>query len=184
VTDLLAGAAFRALFDAYEHTAFRLETRERYVDDEEREPLRKFLAGEPPDDAWFADWVADIRAAVAEGKRVERVRVVNEPHSDYTQFGLDLARLNVTGAGEDIRYLSRPKAQELGLPDEDFWLFDSARVAILRFADDDRLLGVEVVDDPAVVVARCQWRDAAWHHAISWRTYRSGMTGADVELPA
>lgn len=172
---LAPGRAFRALFDSYEHTAFRLETRERYVEDEEQEPLRRFLADEPADDTWFADWVSDIQAAVAAGKRVERVRVVSEPHSDYTRFGLDLARLNV-GAGEDIHYLPRPRAVELGLPGEDFWLFDSARVAILRFADDDRLAGVDVLDDPAAVVQRCRWRDAAWHHAMPWRDYRSAAT--------
>ncbi|SDU25798.1 DUF6879 family protein [Jiangella alkaliphila] len=171
MTELLAGAAFRDLFDRYEHTAFRLETREQYVEDEEKEPLRKFLASEPAADAWFADWVEDIRAATAAGKRVERVRVVGEPFSDYTLFGMDLARLNV-GAGEDIRYLTRDRANELSLPNEDFWLFDSRTLAILRFADDDRLLGVEVVDDPAQVVLRCQWRDLAWHHAIRWQDFR------------
>ena len=37
-----------------------------------------------------------------------RVRVVSEPHDDYTRFLLDLARINVA-AGEDIRYLpARP----------------------------------------------------------------------------
>ncbi|MBB5788757.1 DUF6879 family protein [Jiangella mangrovi] len=165
MTELLAGAAFRELFDRYEHTAFRLETRERYVDDEEQEPLRKFLAAEPADDTWFLDWVEDIEAATAAGKRIERVRVVNEPFSDYTRFGLDLARLNVS-AGEDIRYLPRPVASDLALPDEDFWIFDSKTLAVLRFADDDRLQGVEVIDDPAQVLLRCQWRDAAWHYAI------------------
>jgi hypothetical protein len=171
VTDLLDGEAFRRLFDTYAHTAFRLETREQYVVDEEQEPLRRFLAEEPADDAWMEDWLVDIRAAIAAGKRVERVRVVNEPHSDYTRFGLDLARLTV-GAGEDIRYLPRSRAQHLTLPDEDFWLFDSERVVVLRFDDDDHLLGVQVLDDPAEVVRRCQWRDAAWHHAVAWSDYR------------
>lgn len=171
MTELLAGAAFRELFDRYEHSAFRLETRERYVEDEEQEPLRKFLVGEPADDAWFADWVEDIQAATAAGKRVERVRVVNELFSDYTRFGLDLARLNV-GAGEDIRYLPRHLANDLSLPSEDFWIFDSRVLAVLRFADDDRLLGVEVVHDPAQVLLRCQWRDVAWHYAIPWQDFR------------
>lgn len=171
MTDLLDGEAFRQLFDSYAHTAFRLETRERYVVDKEQEPLRKFLAGEPANDAWMEDWLADIRAATTDGKRVERVRVVNEPHSDYTRFGLDLAQLTV-GAGEDIRYLPRTRAHELALPDEDYWLFDSGHVAVLRFDGSDRLLGVQVLDDPAEVVRRCQWRDAAWHHATTWRDYR------------
>ena len=101
---------------------------------------------------------------------MERVRVVREPHSDYTRFGMDLAsRLNVP-SGEDIRYLPRRRADELDLPGEDFWLFDSCRVAVLHF-DGDVLLGAELVTDPAVVVRRCYWRDVAWHYAVPLDQY-------------
>ena len=80
----------------FEHTAFRLETRERYADDEEQEPLRRFLAGEPADDGWFMDWYEAIQALTADGRRMERVRVVTEPASDYTRFGIDLARVSMS----------------------------------------------------------------------------------------
>jgi hypothetical protein len=56
--NLLGAEEFRRLCEAFERTAFRLETRDRYAD--EREPLRRFLAGEPPDDAWFMDWYEAI----------------------------------------------------------------------------------------------------------------------------
>jgi hypothetical protein len=164
VTDLLTGEEFRRLCETFRHTAFRLETHDCYVDEEEQEPLRRFLAGEPPDDSWFMDWYEDVVQLVAEGRRMERVRVVSEPHSDYTRFGLDLAqRLNVP-SGEDIRYLPRHKANELGLPDEDFWLLDSSRVLRLHF-DGDTLLGAELVTDPSEIVRRAHWRDVAWHYA-------------------
>lgn len=165
MTDLLSGEEFRRLFDTFEHTAFRLETHERYVDEEEQEPLRRFLAGEPPDDAWFMDWYEAVEQITAQGRRMERVRVVSEPHSDYTRFGMDLARRLNVPSGEDIRYLPRRLADELDLPGEDFWLFDSHRVAVLHF-DCDVLLGAELVTDPAEVVRRCYWRDVAWHYAV------------------
>lgn len=149
----------------FEHTAFRLETRERYVDDEEQGPLRRFLAGEPPDDEWFMDWYDAVVRFAEAGKRMERVRVVSEPPSEYTRFGIDLARLLNVPAGEDIRYLPRRRAEALGLPDEDFWLLDSSRVLTLRF-DGDVLLGAELITDPAAVVQRAGWRDAAWHYAV------------------
>jgi hypothetical protein len=127
VPGLLAAGEFLRLSQDFERTAFRLETRERYLDDEEREPVRRFLDGEPPDDAWFMDWYDAVRQVTASGRRMERVRVVSEPHSGYTRFGIDLAtRLNVP-AGEDIRYLSREKAVELEMPEEDFWLLDSSQ---------------------------------------------------------
>jgi hypothetical protein len=96
--------------------------------------------------------------------------VVTIPHSDYVRWSMTVARLN-TEAGEDIRYLARDRARELELPDEDFWLFDSQRAAILRFDDADRLLGADLVEDPAEVVKRCYRRDVAWHYAIPWRQY-------------
>lgn len=165
MAELLAGEDFRAVCLGFEHTAFRLETRERYVDDEEREPLRRFLAGEPPDDEWFMDWYDAVARLAHAGKRMERVRVVSEPPSEYTRFGIDLARRLNVPAGEDIRYLPRPRAEALGLPDEDFWLLDSSRVLTLRF-DDGVLLGAELITDPAAVVQRAGWRDAAWHYAV------------------
>jgi hypothetical protein len=170
VTDLLTLEEFADLFTSFARTAFRLETRDFYNDDSEHEPFRRFLAGEPADDSWMADFCDDVRSWVAEGKRVERVRVVTVPHSDYVRWSLTVARLNIE-AGEDIRYLPRIRARELGLPDEDYWLFDSRRAAVLRFDDTDRLLGAELIEDPAEVVKRCRWRDVAWRHATEWGRY-------------
>jgi hypothetical protein len=165
VPELLTAEEFWAACLGFEHTAFRLETHERYADDEEEEPLRRFLAGEPPHDAWFTDWYEAVALLASAGKRMERVRVVSEPRSDYTRFGIDLARRLNVPAGEDIRYLPRHRAAGIGLPDEDFWLLDSSRVLTLHF-DGDVLLGAELVTDPAAVVQRAYWRDAAWHYAV------------------
>ncbi len=139
MTQLLRGQAFADFVLGYEHTAFRLETRERYNEPEEAEQVRRFLAGEP-DYAWNEEWAAMMRRRTALGQRMMRVRIVSEPRSDYTRFGLDLARVNVA-AGEDIRYLPREQAKDLDLPGHDFWLVDSSRVGILRFGYDDVLLG-------------------------------------------
>lgn len=159
-------------FEEFEDTAYRLELRDRYAVDEEREPVRRFLAGEPADDSWFMDFFEAVRRWRAAGKRVERVRVVTEPLGDYARFLLDLARLN-TAAGEDIRYLPREVATGLELPDHDYWVFDSARVAVLRFDAGDRLVGVEAVTAPEVVAEHCGAWDRAWRRAIRWADFRS-----------
>ncbi|HET9896530.1 MAG TPA: hypothetical protein VFQ44_16505 [Streptosporangiaceae bacterium] len=172
MTELLTSEEFWAQCLGFEHAAFRLETHERYVDDEEQEPIRRFLAGEPPDDTWFMDW-HDAVAQLAAGKQMQRVRVVSEPHSDYTRFGIDLARRLNLPAGEDIRYLARHQAESLGLPSEDFWLLDSTRLLKLHF-NGDVLLGAELITDPAAVAQRAHWRDVAWRHAIPLDEY-AGM---------
>jgi hypothetical protein len=65
----------------------------------------------------------------------------------------------------------RDQAKDLDLPDYDFWLMDSTRVGILRFSDDDALLGAEIHDDPVLVVRHCYYRDVAWHYAIPYAEY-------------
>lgn len=166
---------FDRLFEDFEHTAYRLENREEYVKDPDEAEPHAFVAfreGRPEYD-WFKPWQSRIQRLTGEGKIFERVRVVSEPHSEYTRFSLDLARLNVE-AGEDIRYLPRPRAQELGLPDEDYWLFDSRVALIFHYGPDGRLTESELVDDPDVILQRNIWRDVAQHYAIPRNEYAAG----------
>jgi hypothetical protein len=169
VTPLVTGQDFRNFVRGYQHTAFRLEVRDWYNEPQERESFRRFLTGDP-DYSWNEDWEELQRRWAAEGKRMTRVRVVTEPHTDYVRFMLDLARINVT-AGEDIRYLPRNQAKGLDLPDYDFWLIDSTKVGILHFGEDDILLGIEILDTPDLVVRHCYYRDVACHYAISFAEY-------------
>ncbi|MDX8028772.1 hypothetical protein SK803_01050 [Lentzea sp. BCCO 10_0856] len=158
---------FDELFRSFEHTAFRLEVRERYNAPDEQDELARFLAGDLVEDEWEGWWLPNVRKATAEGRRFERVRVVNIPPSDYTRYSLWSSRQTV-GAGEDIRYLVRNKADEVGLPNHDYWLFDSRKLVRMHFDDtNDRLISVEVIDDDhAQIVQHNYWRDAAWHHAV------------------
>ena len=161
---LVSGAEFFALFQRFEHTAFRLEPRARYNVEDEAEPYARFLAGEDPGLDWMTEWLELMRHQTGQGKRVERVRVVDDPPSDYLRFMMWLHPHNAA-AGEDIRYLERTRAVEVGLPDYDYWLFDSRLVAKFEFTPDDVPLGVYLIDDPAEVVQHTYWRDVAWHYA-------------------
>jgi hypothetical protein len=173
---LLTGGDLRQLFTAFEDTAFRLEVRESYY---ERVQLGQFLAGETVDLSDMDGWLGLIVKLRTQGKRVERVRVVSRPYSDYTRFGLWLCGYN-TRAGEDIRYLDRDRAGDL--PEHDYWLFDSSRLYIMHFTDEDELLGAELVEDAATVVAHNRWRDRAWHRAVPYPDYLRANPGA-VQRP-
>lgn len=141
-----------------------MEVRDRYAPSYETESLQKFLAGEPDDLPWMQDWLTMIRMATSQGRRFARVRVVSLPLSDYNRFGLTVSEHNIA-AGEDIRYLARDQAEAAGLPDHDYWLFDSRTLAAMHFDDDDRFLGAEIVEEPSAIVRHNYWRDAAQHHA-------------------
>jgi hypothetical protein len=122
------------------------------------------MAGELERPAYHENWLTMIREASAQGRRFARVRVVGVPLSDYNRFALWIARFT-NEAGDDIRYLTRDRAQAAGLPDHDYWLFDSRELVRMHFGDDDRFLGGEIIEDPALIVQHNYWRDAARHHA-------------------
>jgi hypothetical protein len=153
------------LFREFRHTAWRLETRRTYASDRTGAKWQRWLAGEdiaaePPN-----AWRVNVKEQTAQGKRIGRVRIVDEPATDNQRFLAASAPSNLA-AGEDIRHLTRARALELRLPDYDFWLFDSKILARFAFDDEDTTLGVYVTEDPAEVLAACQARDAAWHHAL------------------
>src|SRR5262249_46981273 len=81
------------------------------------------------------------------GRRYQRVRIVPEPLTDYLRYALRGTRQTVE-AGEDIRYLPQARANELDLPDHDYWLFDDTRLALLHFTADDRPLGATLSTEP------------------------------------
>lgn len=159
----LVGAEFGALFRTFEHTAFRLETRDNYVSLNEAAALEQFVTGQPVDLGWFQNWLTMIREATATGRRFARVRVVTLPLTDYSRFGVYCSQYT-NEAGEDIRYLARDDAA--GLPDYDYWLFDSRLLVRMHFDETEVFLGGEVIDDPAEVVRHNYWRDEAWHRAV------------------
>ncbi|MGB8996875.1 MAG: DUF6879 family protein [Pseudonocardiaceae bacterium] len=159
------GAEFGQLFHTFEHTAFRLEVRATYAPSYERESFQKFLAGEPYELPWIQDWLSMVRDAAMEGRCFARVRAVSLPMSDYNRWSHVIAQHNIA-AGEDIRYLTSERAQELELPDHDYWLFDSCKLLRMRFDEADRFLSGEIIEDSAEIVRHNYWRDAAWHHAV------------------
>ncbi|MFC7980184.1 DUF6879 family protein [Streptomyces cinereoruber] len=162
--------AFGKLFENFQHTAWRLETRRRYASDELTYTYAQFLRGETP--VWDLDtpWSRTIREKTMGGAIVARVRIVDTPPTDGQRYLTAHAEKN-EALGENIRNMSRQDAEALRLPAEDFWLFDSRLVALLRFDEDDNLVDVELITEPAEVVRYAMVRDAAWHQAVPYRQF-------------
>lgn len=160
------------LFDEFAHTAWRLESRRGYDSDRHTPEYAAFLDGRIVEEDLTDPYYVARRQQADEGKRFERVRVVDDPPTEGQTYLLHRARFNIA-AGEDIRHLRRADAERLALPAEDFWLFDSRTLVSLVFDDTDQLLGVEVTDDTEQVVRACQIRDAAWHYAIPHAKFKA-----------
>ncbi|RCH68751.1 hypothetical protein DT019_08760 [Streptomyces sp. SDr-06] len=162
--DLIPFSEVAHLFSDFQHTAWRLETRRGYASDRKGTKWQRWQAGGDIAAEPFDAWRTNVREQTGQGKRFERVRLVDAPPTEGQRYLLASGLGNVA-AGEDIRNLPRADAEKLGLPDWDFWLFDSRTLVRFVFDDLDNTLGVIVSEDPAEVVAACQTRDKAWHYA-------------------
>jgi uncharacterized protein DUF6879 len=164
----LTGDDFNDLFQYFERTAVRLETQGVYTVAEEQESVAEFLAGEPrpvSEFGFYAAWLAKIQAATAAGKRVERVRILDEPPTDYQRWEIWSGQYN-TAAGEVIRYLPRSQAIAVGLPvTDDWWLFDGEKLAVMHFSDQGEPLGGEILTDADVVAQHQAWWELAVEHS-------------------
>ncbi|MCH0543180.1 hypothetical protein I3F58_27235 [Streptomyces sp. MUM 203J] len=165
---------FGRLFETFEHSAWHLETRRAYSSDREDPTYDEFLrTGTAPTDL-DSKWCVNISRQTSSGKYVGRVRVVDNPPTEGQLFLLSYARCNAA-TGEDVRSLWRKDAERAYLPAQDFWIFDSRLVAVLRFDNEDALHDVEVITEPAQVLRYCQVRDAAVHASLPYDQFAAQL---------
>ena len=172
---ILGGKITEFFRDGFEHTAWRLETRRAYAADQRSEAYQRFLRGEERQADPGNPWSVMVREATAQGRRIERVRVLDDPLSENQRYSLTSVKENLA-AGEDIRYLRRDRAQVHGLPDDDFWLFDSRLIARFRWDEAGWATHLDFTDSPEQVLLGCQARDAAWHYAIRYEELAAAVT--------
>jgi hypothetical protein len=151
----LTAVEFDALFDRFTTSVARLEALPAYaVGGAEGERLRAFHEGHPrPLRSVRTDpWLARIAVStVMNGKSWTRVRVVDEPMTDYQRYQMQSYRES-QAAGEEVRIIPRSSAGDLG---PDFWLFDehtAHRLAvIMHYHPDGRVDRRELVNQPSRV---------------------------------
>ncbi|WP_280275134.1 DUF6879 family protein [Nocardia wallacei] len=151
--------------------AFHLEVEDSYGVASENEQLQRFLKGEEtgyPDD--WQQWDAFVHEVTDAGTSIQRLRVVTEPHTDYTRFLLRHTDRNVT-AGEQVRYLPRHKVSADAYTVDDWWLFDDSVLAFSVFTPEGEWAGGAITEDP-VIVSRCVTiRDELWPIGIPFEKY-------------
>lgn len=162
-------ATFEELFRATRHSAFHLEMRDGYEQDE---AFREWQRGDRFDPAERWPWWGElVSSAVARGVDVRRVRVVSEPVSAYVRYEYELTSGHNVKAGEAVRWLPRTRANTLLLPGNDLWLFDRSRVLFNHFAGDGTMTGEELVTAPHVVSRCASAFDAIWDAATPHEEY-------------
>lgn len=165
---------FMDRFSRFRYSAFRLETLPSYAASGEINSLRAFLAGQTPTPhPGKRQWVSWVRAAVQDGRWMQRVHVVAEPLTDYLHYEIAWAYAYNVAAGEDVRIVPVAEGQPwpTELPHSDFWLFDSSELIDMVYAPGGTWLDAELVTDPGKIAAACRVRDAALFLGQPWADY-------------
>lgn len=165
----LTSQEFDALFDTFTTSVVRLEQLPAYnVGGAEAERIEAWRRGEPRPERSVrtSPWLARIATStVLDGKRWSRVRVVDEPMTDYQRYQLESYRES-QAAGEEIVIARR---SDIPTSWTDFWLFDAdtptARAVWMKYLDDGRLDRRSLVTDSSTVSALSgiidEWRSVA-----------------------
>jgi len=165
----LDGEQWRSFFNAFQRTAFRLETYPEYDITSEHEEYEQFLSSGSlhiPDDD---QWLTRLRYFRATGRWVGRVHVLRRPLTEYLRYEFAVYRHTVA-AGEDISILDLTSQPDPGLPGQDFWLFDDTSVVRMYYDEHGTQLGRELLEDadPAPYV---KWQRIALAHAQPFAEY-------------
>lgn len=172
--DLITSTQRDELFNSFERSAFHLELRDDYGSPIEDTPYARWQRGEFDDYVWLDPWMTLMKRVTGEGKTVRRVRVVNEPHSEYVGWENSLTHLNLA-AGEDIRWFPRhrvPDGLTFPVAGNDWWLFDDRLLAVGHFDEEGRVLGSELIEDAGTVGECIRVRDLLWASAIHHTEYK------------
>ncbi|QWF78231.1 DUF6879 family protein [Amycolatopsis sp. CA-230715] len=159
------------LFRSFERSAFRMEAHQTYRMPAEEEEVNLFLSGAEKPADFNAGWHETVRANLAAGKTMQRLKAVRRPFTDYTRFLFEWVIAGNVEAGEDYRILDLT-GRESDLPTQDFWIFDETTVVLLNFTAEGTLRDREVVD-PANAAQYFRWRDAAVKESTRFDEYRA-----------
>ncbi|MFI2211721.1 DUF6879 family protein [Streptomyces sp. NPDC020141] len=169
---LLDGDAWKAYFRDFKRSAFRLEVHQTYTMPGEAETFRDFLAGAERPDGFNATWHRTIRDHAAAGRTMTRAKIVRRPLTPYSRYLFSWGIPGNVAAGEDYRIVDMTDRPDLGLPEQDFWLFDESTVVHLNYRADGTQINRELIQDPDLSVYLA-WRDLALESAVPFSAHRT-----------
>jgi hypothetical protein len=149
----VSGVDLEQLFRAFQHTAFRLETRQTYDVSEEKASYEAFIQSRarPERSVRTDSYLRAVAWATMTGRQWDRVRLIEYPLTPYTRYELACYEQNAT-AGERVHVI------DASVPlFTDFWLFDrghaSTQAVFMHYTPDGAFRGLEQVADRATLRA-------------------------------
>jgi hypothetical protein len=174
---------FDAHFDRFAVNVVRLEILPAYdVGGAEAERLAAARAGSarPVRSVRTSPWLARIAVqTIQQGKAWTRVRVIDDPPTDY-QVNELIGYGEAQAVGDEVLI-----AQRADVPDHDdigdFWLFDRNRpgehAILMSYSDTGRWLGAERCDDPQVLSTLRRRLDEVMSRSTTLNEYLASRRG-------
>lgn len=157
----LDATSFQALFDAARHSVFRLEAHQTYAVPADDEELVAFRTGAPRPERSVrtSPWLRRMALQAVNGVEWRRLRVVQQPLTEYTRFEL-IAFVESQATGEQIRLTDDPTEVD------DFWLIDcgtpDAVGVWMHYDDAGNLLARQRVEEAGVLLAMDDAQQSLW----------------------
>lgn len=166
--ELISAEQLSALLWADEPLILKLELRDRYAfDDDLLDAWRR--GDQDAVDGFLAGWRDKMASEAAAGRRVQRVRVVSEPLSEYQQMLVDTSGSAVE-AGEELRWLPRRLVSGLPLPGNDCFVLQDA-VIFNVLGGNDEPVEIQLHRDPDIQKFCREAFEAAWEIATPHREF-------------
>jgi hypothetical protein len=158
-------------FARFHKSAFRLEALPQYLGTSDP-AFRAFSEGRPlplSERPTKQDWMRHVANACAQGKRIYRVHVLDQPLTPYLEYELASYPENVK-AGEEVYIADRTRRPQLTGLTEDFWLCDADSdrpfALLMDYDAEGRFLKGELSDAPAVIEKCRRQRDLALANSV------------------
>lgn len=166
------------LLRSFRRSAWRLEALDRYTVPSDEALLAAFLRGDPPPppDPELTEYLAILRSLRDQGRTMGRVHAIAGPLTPYLRYEIEWGYPPLAAAGEDVRILHRTSWQRtpFGRQPPDFWLVDEETAALMRYDDEGRWLGLDLVSGEQVSPYR-ELRDQAVREAVPLSQYIAAM---------
>jgi hypothetical protein len=127
------------MFSEFKTSAFRVEGLPAYNVDSETEAFTYFQTNGQLPEGHNQDWADEIKANLARGASMKRLRLFTLPLNDYERFERAAYDVN-TAAGEEIRALDVTNFE----PVKDFWAFDDKWIAWMIYDSTGAWQGADV----------------------------------------
>lgn len=114
---------------------FRFETLQEYKVD-----------GDDINDENMKEWWGFITSKTKQGVQMERVRLIVEPLTKYTEKELLLHKKSKT-FGDDIRIIKEENFTSLNIEMKDFWLVDEKIVLRMNYSKDGEYLSFDIIEN-------------------------------------